>query len=66
MGRCRHVVTRTSSEVEIGSPTYVALDVLQKAVDGVAKVVTGHEEFYWDKGTAGAPGLPSWTDKRTV
>lgn len=66
MGRCRHVVTRVSSEVEIRSPTYDALEALRKAIDDVAKIVTGSAELYWSCGTAGQPGKPTWVDKGTV
>ena len=62
MGRCRGVVTRSSSEVEYGSPTYQALDVLRKAIDSVAAVVTGDAELYWCQGTTNAP---KWVDRGT-
>ncbi len=62
MGRCRHVVTRTASEVEYGCPTYRALETLLKAIDGVAGVVAGDAELYWEQGSN---SLPKWTDKGT-
>ena len=38
----------------IGGPVYQATDVITKAIDAMAFLVTGDKEYFWDKGGGGA------------
>ena len=60
LGRCRRIVNTMASEVEMGSPTTVALGAVRDAIDGVAEIVTGGRRFYYERGTT-IP--PAWQDK---
>lgn len=51
LGACRHAITSEMSHMTINGVLYCSASTAVAAIDGLAHLLTGQHEYFWEKGT---------------
>ncbi len=55
---CRKAMVDVLRTVKPMGNVYKAASAVISAIDGLAAILTGDREFFWDKGSTGSSGAP--------
>lgn len=55
MGACRKAITDELSRMEVNGALYCSASAVTAAIDGLALMLTGKRDYFWEKGSCPAP-----------